>query len=85
MDIPGNPAASLSTLADMWRHSNCYHAAAACENCQGIVRHEPFCIVVNERVEYAFLSILEPAVMLEADHILLHGMGVTWCKGLVCK
>jgi hypothetical protein len=69
--------------AAMWLVSNKYHAAAACENCQGIVRHEPWCITKNPNVEYAFLVIIEPMVMLEADHIILHGMGVRWnaCKG----
>lgn len=79
-DCPGADALgkSLANLADVWTHSNRYHAASACVNCEGIIRHENWCAAVNTNTEYAFLSILEPAVMLEADHIILHGLGVRW-------
>ncbi len=38
-------------------HSNQYHAQAACEHCEGIVRHEPCCITLDPVVYYAMRSL----------------------------
>jgi hypothetical protein len=65
------------------RVSNQFSAASACEHCQGIVRHEPFCITLNSRVLYAYEIILDACKLTPGDQILLHGMGVVW-EGKVC-
>jgi hypothetical protein len=38
----------------VWYHSNRYHAQAACEHCEGIIRHERWCITLDAAVYYAF-------------------------------
>jgi len=36
------------------RHEGQYRAASACAHCEGIVRHEPWCLTQNADVRYAF-------------------------------
>lgn len=77
-EIPNSLNAAVAKLEAVWRHSNQYSAEAACEHCEGIVRHTDWCITQNANVIYAFGASVDAAIMLEADHIILHGMGVTW-------
>jgi hypothetical protein len=80
MSNPGGDALakSVATLADVWRVSNQYCAANACEICNGIVRHEDWCCTLNANTLYAFGCSVDPMLMVEADHIILHGLGVRW-------
>jgi hypothetical protein len=68
-----------------WYHSNRYHAAAACECCRGIVRHEPWCITANPRVQYAYQVVVDASKLTQEDVLILHSLGVIWgdkvCKG----
>jgi hypothetical protein len=68
-----------------WYHCNLYNAAAACEHCGGIIRHEPWCIKVHPVVCYAFDIVEDPAKLTIADALALHSLGVTWnqksCSG----
>ncbi len=72
----------------IWRHSNKYSADAACEHCQGVVRHEPWCITRSETVLYAYQAVLDPDKLSEGDRLILHALGVNWtrnsCDG-ACK
>lgn len=61
-------------------HSNRYHAGAVCEFCDGIIRHEPWCIEKCAEVRYAYEIILKPELITESDLCALHGMGVTYCS-----
>lgn len=76
-----NPAAN-------WHHSNQYNAASACEHCDGVVRHERWCITRDPLVQYAYGVVLEPEKMTLRDRLILHALGVEWasnqCKG-TCK
>lgn len=65
------------------RVSNQFNASSACEHCQGIVRHEPFCITLNTRVLYAYEIIVDACKLTAGDQILLHGMSVAW-EGKLC-
>ena len=76
MDKNGDPQSTL-------RISNQFNASSACEHCQGIVRHEPFCITLNTRVLYAHEIILDACKLTPGDQILLHGMSVAW-EGKLC-
>lgn len=86
MNIPGGDElnAQLGQLKDVsnvescWRVSNRYNAAAACPNCTEIVRHADWCPAVNEVTLYAHECVIDPHLMVEADHIVLHGLGVSW-------
>lgn len=65
-------------------HSNPYNAEASCEHCAGIVRHEEWCITMNERVFYAYEVVIEPCKLDYADRLILHALGVSWaCAGHV--
>ena len=74
--------------ASIWQHSNKYSAEAACEHCQGIVRHESWCVARNQRVLYAYEAVIDAAVLTEGDKLSLHALGVAWrdnpCAG-TCK
>lgn len=72
-----------TTSATTWSHSNQYHSAAACEHCDGVIRHEPWCITGNAEVYYAYDVVLHADRLTVGDHIILHGLGVTWseCTG----
>jgi hypothetical protein len=74
--------------ASTWQHSNKYSAEAACEHCQGIVRHEGWCITRSEVVLYAYEAVLDADKLTEGDQLILHALGVAWanncCSG-ACK
>lgn len=66
-------------------HSNKYSADSACEHCEGIIRHESWCITTNPRVFYAYDVIVHPESMTQQDRIILHALTVLWnpavCSG----
>jgi hypothetical protein len=74
--------------ATTWYHSNRYSAQAACEHCEGIVRHESWCITVDRTVYYAYQVVMDPDKLTLADSLILHALGVAWeskkCTG-PCK
>jgi hypothetical protein len=69
-------------------HSNRYHAQAACEHCEGVIRHEPWCITLHPLVFYAYQIVADPSKLSVGDAIILHSLGVIWgakpCQG-TCK
>jgi hypothetical protein len=68
-------------------HSNRYHAAAACEHCERIIRHEPWCITRDATVYYAYQIVADPSKLTRGDALILHSLGVVWegkCQGS-CK
>jgi hypothetical protein len=65
-------------------HSNSRYAAdAACEHCDLIGRHLPWCIAVNLSVFYAYEIVLHPDKITVGDAERLHALGVAWVP--VCK
>jgi hypothetical protein len=68
-----NPTAS-------WYHSNQYNAQSACEHCEGVVRHEDWCITRDALVQYAYTVVLHPEKMTLRDRLILHALGVSWKK-----
>ena len=74
--------------ASTWQHSNKYSADSACEYCDGIVRHESWCVARNQRVLYAYEAVIDAATLTEGDKLILHALGVAWrdnpCTG-TCK
>jgi hypothetical protein len=59
-------------------HSNRYHALAACEHCDGIIRHEPWCITLDPLVYYAYEVVLNSSKLSLGDSLILHSLGVAW-------
>ncbi len=72
----------------VWHHSNKYSADTACEHCEGVVRHEPWCITRSPEVLYAYGAVLDAEKLTEGDRLSLHALGVAWvnneCTG-ACK
>lgn len=66
-------------------YSNRYNAAAACEHCEGIIRHEPWCITRDPIVYYAYHVVADHTQLTIGDSLILHSLGVTWerkcCQG----
>lgn len=77
----------------VWMHSNKYNAEAACEHCQGVVRHESWCVTRSEVVLYAYEAVLHAEKLTEGDRLILHALGASWtnnscagtCKSPNCK
>jgi hypothetical protein len=69
-------------------HSNRYSADTACEHCEGIIRHEPWCITLDPIVYYAYQIVVDPTKLTPGDSLILHSLGVLWeenaCPGK-CK
>lgn len=65
-------------------HSNRYNAQAACEHCEGIIRHESWCITVDPVVYYAYQVVADPGKLTAGDALILHSLGVTW-RGRACQ
>ena len=64
----------------VWYHSNRYNAQAACPHCEGVIRHEAWCSVVNQLVWYAFQVVTDPTRMSVGDTLILHSLGVSWAE-----
>jgi hypothetical protein len=62
------------------RHSNQYSADSACEHCEGIVRHESWCLEINAGVNYAYEAVSQPHLLSLGDQIILHGLGIAWTE-----
>jgi len=72
------------TDSGKWYHSNLYTAESACEYCDGVVRHERWCIVVNPVVSYAYEAVLDAGKLTVTDQLILHALGVAW-NGKLCN
>ena len=59
-------------------HSNQYSADSACGHCDGVIRHEPWCITQNASVQYAYQVIGNPGRLSRADRLILHALGARW-------
>ena len=59
-------------------HSNRYSADSACGHCDGIIRHEAWCITQNASVQYAYQAVSDPDNLSPGDHLTLHALGAAW-------
>ena len=59
-------------------YSNQHSAESACGHCDGVVRHEPWCITQNASVRYAYQAVSDPQSLSPGDHLILHALGVAW-------
>jgi hypothetical protein len=55
-----------------------YSAANECEQCDGIIHHEPWCFLVNKNVRYAYKIATDPAKLTAQDTLTLHALGVSY-------
>ena len=56
--------------------SNQLSADSACGHCDGVIRHEAWCITQNANVQYAHQVV--SGLVSTGDHLILHALGVTW-------
>jgi hypothetical protein len=54
------------------------HVTSPCENCLGTVEHEPWCVILDPKVQYAYAIVNDPCVLTYKDSLILHSLGVTW-------
>jgi hypothetical protein len=59
-------------------HSNQYSADSACGHCDGVIRHEAWCVTQNASVQYAYRAVSDPGHMSPGDHLILHALGAAW-------
>lgn len=59
-------------------HCNRYSARAACHHCDGVVRHEQWCIMLNTEVSYAHRIVKDSAALSIGDFLILHSLGAVW-------
>ena len=59
-------------------HSNRYSADSPCGHCDGIIRHEAWCITQNASVQYAYQAVSDPDNLSPGDHLTLHALGAAW-------
>jgi hypothetical protein len=59
-------------------HSNQYSADSACEHCDGVIRHESWCLTQNATVQYAYQAVSDPDRLSLGDHLILHALGAAW-------
>src|SRR3984957_5481361 len=59
-------------------YSNQYSADSACGHCDGISRHESWCITQNASVQYAYQAVSGTGQLNPGDHLILHALGAAW-------
>jgi hypothetical protein len=60
------------------RHSNQYSVDSACVHCDGIIRHESWCVTQSGNVCYAFQAVEDASQLSPGDELMLHALGVVW-------
>ena len=75
---PGMTTKTMIRDNPMTYHANRYHAQSACQQCEGILRHEPWCRTVNPAAYYAYEIVVHPKKLTIEDSIILHSLGVLW-------
>ncbi len=78
-----------SVPASPWIHSNKYSADKECDHCQGILRHQSWCITNSQLVRYAYEVLHDASKLSIGDRLILHALGVRWmdnpAKGGSCS
>jgi hypothetical protein len=59
-------------------YNNQHSADSACGHCNGMTRHEPWCITQNASVQYAYQAVSGIGQLTPGDHLILHALGVAW-------
>jgi hypothetical protein len=65
-----NPAAS-------WYYGSQPSAQMPCEHCEGILRHERWCVTCDLIVQYAYAIVLDARKLTFRDGLILHSLGVS--------
>jgi len=65
------------------RHSNQYSLDSACVHCDGVIRHESWCVTQSGDVYYAFHAVEDASHLSPGDELMLHALGVVWAAEIV--
>jgi hypothetical protein len=68
----------MQIQSSLLTHSNQYSADSACGHCDGVIRHEAWCITQNASVQYAYQVVSDAGLLSTGDHLVLHALGVAW-------
>jgi hypothetical protein len=63
--------------------SNQYRVDSACVHCDGIIRHQSWCVTQSGNVYYAFQAVEDASQLNTADELMLHALGVVWAAECV--
>ena len=61
-----------------WYQFTRYDALSACEHCEGVARHEPWCMFVAPIGSCACHIEVDPSKLTIGDALILHALGVAW-------
>jgi hypothetical protein len=67
-----------SANSTAWKHSSKYSAESSCKHCEGVIRHEPWCVTESQAVSYAYDILLDAGKLTLEDRLILHALGVAW-------
>jgi hypothetical protein len=61
-----------------WYQSNAAVSSVNCRHCNGVLRHESWCITRNANTAYAFRAVQDSDNLSQQDKCMLHSLGVSW-------
>lgn len=67
----------MNNLEWINHHTRC-NSGLPCDHCQGITDHEPWCIIRDPKVQYAYAIVNDPYALTYRDSLILHSLGVAW-------
>jgi len=54
------------------------YIANACKFCDGVIKHEHWCMWENRRTLYAYAIVSDIKILTSLDKLILHALGVTY-------
>ena len=63
---------------DFTHSENRSNVTLACEHCLAVADHEPWCVMRDPKVQYAYAIVRDPCALTYRDSLILHSLGVTW-------
>jgi len=69
---------NLMSNTDFIHSQSRSNVTSPCEYCLGAVDHEPWCVIRDPKVQYAYAIVNDPCALTYRDSLILHSLGVTW-------
>ena len=67
----------MNNIVPIYRQ-NKSDSMSPCDHCQGLADHEPWCIMRDPKVQYAYAIVSDPCALTYRDSLILHSLGVAW-------
>lgn len=71
----------MNNLEWIHHHTRC-NGTLPCDHCQGMTDHEPWCVMRDPKVQYAYAIVNDPCALTYRDSLILHSLGVAWRNGI---